>query len=202
MALGLSPWTIRNYLLFHEIIPVSDEAGASFFDGNSRWANVLYDVKDRKDLEPLIIAMDVDRQQRLARLAPEIQASRTRRSLAQIEMALDDRRADPAGTVLLFRRKLWHWIRPYPTLFWGKPIVFGMGALYAALYAFASIGLVRADRRGVVWFAGAVLVISMALHVALLVLWRYRIPYADPILLLWGLFSASSTLSPLWTQRS
>jgi hypothetical protein len=202
MSLGLAPWTIRNYLLFHEIIPISDEAGASFFDGNSRWANLFYDVKERKDVQPLVIAMDVDRRQRLARLAPEIQSSRTRRSLAQVQMALEDRREDPAGTALLFRRKLWHWIRPYPTLFWGKPIVFGMGALYAALYVFASIGFARGDRRGAVWFAGAVLALSMALHLALLVLWRYRIPYVDPILLLWGVFGASATLGPLWTRRS
>jgi hypothetical protein len=202
MALGLTPWTIRNYLLFHEIIPISDEGGASFFDGNSRWANVIYDVKDRKDVVPLGIAMDMDRRQRLARLAPEIQASRTRRSLAQVQMALEDRRADPAGTALLFRRKLWHWIRPYPTLFWGKPIVFGLGALYATLYVFTSIGFARSDRRGAVWFAGAVLILSMALHLALLVLWRYRIPYVDPILLLWGLFGADVTLGPMWIRRS
>lgn len=202
MALGLTPWTIRNYLRFHEIIPISDEGGASFFDGNSRWANLFYDVKDRKDLEPLVIAMAVDRQQRLARLAPEIQSSRTRRSLAQVEMALEDRRADPAGTALLLRRKLWHWIRPYPTVFWGKPIVFGMGALYAALYVFTAIGFARANRRGVVRFAGAVLLISLAFHLALLVVWRYRIPYVDPILLLFGLFGASATLGPLWIRRS
>jgi hypothetical protein len=119
-----------------------------------------------------------------------------------VQLALEDRRADPAGTALLFRRKVWHWIRPYPTLFWGGPIVFGMGALYVALYVFTAIGLTRGDRRGPVWFAAAVLVISMALHVALLVLWRYRIPYVDPILLLWGFFVASVTLSLAWTRRS
>ena len=202
MAAGLAPWTIRNYLLFHEVIPVSDEAGASFFDGNSRWANQFYEIKDRKDVEPLVIAMDVDRRQRLARLAPEIRSSRTGRSLAQVQMALDDRRADPAGTALLFRRKLWHWIRPYPTLFWGKPIVLGMGTLYAILTVLAALGLARGERRGAAGFAGAVLVITMALHVVLLVLWRYRIPYVDPILLLWGLFGASSTLGSVWTRES
>jgi hypothetical protein len=202
MAAGLAPWTIRNYLLFHEVIPVSDEAGASFFDGNSRWANQFYEIKDRKDVEPLVIAMDADRRQRLARLAPEIRSSRTGRSLAQVQMALEDRRADPAGTALLFRRKLWHWIRPYPTLFWGKPIVLSMGVLYAALYVLAALGFARGERRGVAWFAGAVLVVTMALHVALLVLWRYRIPYVDPILLLWGLFGASGTLGSVWTRES
>jgi hypothetical protein len=40
-------------------------------------------------------------------------------------------------------------------------------------------------------FCLAVLVLSMAAHVALQVVWRYRVPYWDPILLLYGTFGAA-----------
>jgi hypothetical protein len=202
MVLGLAPWTARNYLLFHEVIPVSDEGGASFFDGNSKWANSFYDASDRRQIEPLVIAMHLDKKSRLSAMDPEILRSPSRRSLALVRAAIEDRRADPSGTALLLRRKVWHWISPVPRLFWGGPIVLALGALYSFLYVFTALGFARAERRGVVWFGAAVLVLSMALHVALLVLWRYRIPYVDPILLLFGLFGASDTLGPLWTQRS
>ncbi|MGH9399099.1 MAG: glycosyltransferase family 39 protein [Thermoanaerobaculia bacterium] len=202
MVLGLAPWTARNYLLFHELIPVSDEGGASFFDGNSRLGSTLYELTDRRQAEPLFVALHLEKKRHLEALGGDILSSPSRRSLALVRIALEDRRADPAGTARLLRRKLWHWIRPYPTLFWGKRIVLVTGALYTLLYVFTAVGFARAQRRGVVSFAAAVLAISMAVHVALLVLWRYRIPYADPILLLWGLFGASDTLFPLWTRRS
>src|SRR5262249_5671415 len=96
------------------------------------------------------------------------------------------RRADPAGTRLLLARKVWHWLRPYPTLFWGWPIVLSATLLYLALYAAAAAGMVSAPRRGPVWFCVAVLAISMAVHLAILVLWRYPVPSGAPILPLYG----------------
>jgi 4-amino-4-deoxy-L-arabinose transferase-like glycosyltransferase len=201
-AFGLAPWTARNALVHRELIPVSDEGGASFFDGNSRWALRMYQLTDRKDTDSVVIAGHQDKVERLSSLDPSILASPTRRSLALVRFALEDLRADPAGARRLYLLKIWHWVRPYPTLFWGLPVVIGFGALYMTLYAFTAIGMARASRRGAVVCAVAVLVISMALHVTFLVLWRYRIPYVDPILLLFGLFGASDTLGRRWAPPS
>lgn len=204
-ALGLAPWTVRNALVYHELIPVSDEGGASFFDGNSRWAGRMYDLQDRKDTDSVVIAEHQDKVERLGRLKvldPAVLTSPMRRSLALVRFGLEDLRGDPEGARRLYLRKLWHWVRPYPTLFWGLPVVVGFGVLYAVLYVFTAIGLARASRRGPVAFAAAVLVIATTLHVVFLVLWRYRIPYADPILLLYGLFGASDTLGKRWAPPS
>jgi len=201
-ALGLVPWTVRNVLVYHEVLPFGPEGSAPFFDGNSKWANRMYEVEDRQDIAPLALAIQQDKLERLKSLDPSVLASPSRRSLALVRFALDDLQADPAGARRLYLRKIWHWLRPYPTLFWGLPIVIGLGALYTALYVFSAIGFARAPRRGTVLFAAAVLALSMALHVALLVLWRYRIPYADPILLLFGLFGAFDTLGRRWAQPS
>ena len=65
------------------------------------------------------------------------------------------------------------------------------GALYVGLYVLTARGLIRAPRRGVTAFCLAVLVLSMAAHVALQVVWRYRVPYWDPVLLLYGTFGAA-----------
>jgi hypothetical protein len=199
-ALTLAPWTVRNFLRFHELIPVSDEGGCAFFDGNTDWANRVYEARNRAEVQPLILAMHEDKMRRLSALGPEVFASPSRRSFALVRMALEDRRRDPEGTLRLYRRKLWHWIRPYPTLFWGAPIVVGLGILYTALYALTAVGFARAERRGAVRFAIAVLAISTGVHVLLLVLWRYRTPYWDPILLLWGVYGAGGRLERLWRR--
>jgi 4-amino-4-deoxy-L-arabinose transferase-like glycosyltransferase len=197
-VLALAPWTIRNALHFGELLPVSDGLGATFFDGNSVWANRIYALKDRNEVAPMNAAMHADRIARLASLGivPGTDAfhSPSRRSWALIHAALEDRRADPAGTRLLLVRKAWHWVRPSPTLFWGWPIVLSATLFYLLLYAAAASGMISATRRGAVGFCLAVLAISMAVHVAILVLWRYRVPYWDPILLLYGVPGAARWL--------
>jgi hypothetical protein len=189
-ALTLAPWTIRNAIHFGELIPVSDEGGCSFFDGNSDWANRIYDLTDQKDVDPMNLAMHLDKVRRLeaAGAGPGTEAFRSpsKRSLILVRAALEDRRKDPSGTAKLLARKVWHWIRPYPTLFWGPLIVVSAGILYAVLFVLAAIGLATAQRRGAVRFSVAVLCLSMAIHIVLLVLWRYRVPYWDPILLLYA----------------
>jgi hypothetical protein len=195
---ALAPWTLRNALHFGELLPISDGIGATFFDGNSVWANRIYELTDRKDVAPMNAAMHADRVARLAALGivPGTDAFRSpsKRSWALIHAALEDRRADPAGTRRLLVRKLWHWLRPYPTLFWGWPVVLAATVFYLGLYAAAAVGMARARRRGAVAFSLAVLAISMAVHLVILVLWRYRVPYWDPILLLYGVPGAASLL--------
>jgi Dolichyl-phosphate-mannose-protein mannosyltransferase len=198
-VLALAPWTIRNFVRFGEFIPVSDEGGSTFFDGNSDWAIKRYQLADRGRVAPLEIQMTQDKYYRLARMGilPGTKPfeSPSKRSLALVQTALEDRRRDPSGTALLYARKIWHWIRPYPMLFWDAPTVVAATLLYTSLYIAAAIGLKTARRRGAVWFSVAVLAISMAVHVALLVLWRYRVSYWDPVLLLFGVPGAAIWLS-------
>jgi hypothetical protein len=188
--LALAPWIVRNLVHFGELIPVSDEGGCAFFDGNSHWANRLYELKDQKDVEAINIAMHQDKVARLeaAGVGPGTKAfeSPSKRSLTLVRSTLEERRRDPAGTVTLLLRKTWHWIRPYPMLFWSLPVVVSASVLYTVLYVLGGLGLKVAESRGAVWFAVAVLGISTAVHVLVLVLWRYRVPYWDPILLLYG----------------
>jgi 4-amino-4-deoxy-L-arabinose transferase-like glycosyltransferase len=188
---SLAPWTVRNALRFHELIPVSDAGGVSLYSGNSGWTRSFYQVSNRDEYVRWLESFDRDLQARLARMEKAGRLSPGRRSAAFARMAIEESLADPFGSLRLFAWKAWHWVRPYPTpWFWGPAVVAGIGILYVVLYVLAARGLLRSPRRGVAVVCVAVLGISMMVHVALQVVWRYRVPYWDPILLLYGVFGA------------
>jgi 4-amino-4-deoxy-L-arabinose transferase-like glycosyltransferase len=191
----LSPWTLRNALRFHELIPVSDAGGVSLYAGNSGWTHSYYRLRTREEYAGWLERFDRDLRARLARIEAEGRSSPGERSAAFARMAIDESVADPAGTLRLFARKAWHWVRPYPTpWFWPAEVVAGIGVFYAMLYVLAARGLWRSPRRGVAAFCVATLAVSMAVHVALQVVWRYRVPYWDPVLMLYASFAASRML--------
>lgn len=189
--LALSPWTLRNALVFGEFIPVNDAGGTAFYQGNSDWTIRFYGIRDRAEYDRWIAAMARD----MARKNEELErsgASPTRKSHALIRMAVAERRADLAGWTKLFLRKAWDWLRPYPSsLFWPRGIVVGTGIYYTLLFFAAAAGLLFAPRPGVRAFALALLLITMGAHVAIIVVWRYRVPYWDPVLLLYGVWGAA-----------
>jgi 4-amino-4-deoxy-L-arabinose transferase-like glycosyltransferase len=192
VVLALAPWTIRNEIRFHELIPVTDAGGVSLYAGNSSWTGRFYAIESREEYRRWLEDFDRDLRARLARIEAGGATSPERRSAGFARMAIEESLADPGASARLVVQKAWHWLRPYPTTwFWPPAIVVGVGVLYAALYALALRGFLRADRRGVAAFALAVLAISMAAHVVLQVVWRYRVPYWDPILLIYGVAGAA-----------
>jgi 4-amino-4-deoxy-L-arabinose transferase-like glycosyltransferase len=192
LLLCLAPWTLRNALRFHELIPISDAGGVSFYAGNSRWTRSFYRVRSQQEYLRWLEDFDRDLKAHLARFDDEGKRSPGQRSAAFAHLGIEESRADPAGSARLLAMKAWHWVRPYPTpWFWPPAVVAGIGALYVSLYVLAARGLRRAPRRGATAFCIGALALSMAAHVLLQVVWRYRVPYWDPILLLYGVFGAS-----------
>jgi len=186
-GLALTPWTIRNAIAYRELLPVSDAGGYSLYHGNSHWTRRYYDIRSRAEFDRWIVAFDADMKARISRVDSQGTFRPGERSALFARMAVEEMRAAPAGEARLLLEKTWQWIRPYPTpWFWPPYVVAGTGALYAVLYVLAAIGLATAKRRGVAGFCVALLAVSMAVHVALLVLWRYRVPYWDPVLLLYA----------------
>jgi hypothetical protein len=189
---ALAPWTVRNAVRFGEFIPVSDAAGVSLYAGNSAWTRSFYAIHNRDEYARWLGAFERDLHVRFDRLEASGSTSPGRRSAGFARMAIDESLADPAGTLRLFGIKAWQWIKPYPTSwFWPPAVVAGVGILYVVLDLLAARGWLRASRRGVAAACLAVLAMSMAAHVALEVVWRYRVPYWDPILLLYGVAGAA-----------
>jgi 4-amino-4-deoxy-L-arabinose transferase-like glycosyltransferase len=198
-ALGIAPWTARNAVVFGDFVPVNDAAGNVFYQGNSDWELRFFEVRSRDEYFRWIEAMhrDIARQTEALRAAGR--TSPSERSRYFTARAIAERSGDPAGWLRLMLRKAWEWLRPYPTpWFWPRPIVLAVGAFYVLLFALAAVGFLSAPRPGVRAFCLGVLVVSMAAHVLALVVWRFRVPYWDPVLLLYGVFGAGGTLLERW----
>ena len=199
---GLAPWTLRNAIVFGEFIPVNDAAGNAFYQGNSDWTIRFYDLRTRADYDAWMRAFDADMRRRSEEIDRSGRSTPVARSRAFAAQALSERRRDPAGWTRLLLRKAWDWLRPYPDpLFWQRPIVFGAGAYYLALYSLAAVGFVWSPRAGIRAFVLAFLAVTLIAHVVLIVVWRYRVPYWDPVLLLYGVFGAG-TLLPGWKSST
>ncbi len=192
----LLPWTVRNALVFHELILVNDGAGCVFYGRNADVALLAANARDREELDRAALQIQETLRNRIASLSAEVRDSPGKLSRALTRAALDERRANPAGTRRLLAWKATTWLRPYPDpRFWPPWAVAGVGAYFVTLFLLAGIGLARAPRPGVRAFCIALLAISMLVHVALEVNWRYRTTYWDPILLLYGTFAVASLRS-------
>jgi 4-amino-4-deoxy-L-arabinose transferase-like glycosyltransferase len=197
-VLTVAPWLVRNAVVYREFVPVSDTGGVLFYLGNSDLMMRFYDVRSR--LEYNRWSDDAYRMldDRLSDLRAAGIASPGAISRALRQEVLARISSEPVWAARLYLRKLWDWLRPYPNpLYWPRTVVFGIGALYTIFYLLAARGLLLAPRRGATLFALAFLFLSMAAHVLTLVSWRYRVPYWDPILILYGVFGAG-TLLPRW----
>ena len=184
---ALAPWTLRNALVYHELVPVNDAGGSAFYQGNSEWMVRFYDLKTQEDYRRWSGEMFADLETKTREIEAAAPRSPTARSRYFVRQALSERRADPEGTRRLLLRKAWDWLRPYPNpIFWPPWVVWTTGIFYTVLTVLAIVGLARPVRRGVRSFAVTYLLITMAAHVAILVVWRYRIPYWDPVLLLYA----------------
>ncbi len=193
---SVGPWTLRNAVVFHEIIPVSDADGRAFYEGNSVWARRYYALRSREEYAAWVTAEDTDIRKRLGEVEAGGALSPRQRARAFRDMALQDIRADPGASLRLLLRKGWFWLRPYPTTwFRSAGIVWLTGLYYGILYVLAAVGFRSAHRRGVRRFALGALAVSMASHALIIVVWRYRIPYWDPILLLYGVPGGARLLS-------
>jgi 4-amino-4-deoxy-L-arabinose transferase-like glycosyltransferase len=189
LAFGLGPWVLRNAVVYRDFILVSDVGGLNTYLGNGEPMRRFFDLRSREEYERWAADTDRATRARVAQLEAAGVTTPAGISRALMKETLADAAAHPAAHAELLLRKAWDWLRPYPNpLFWPRLVVCGVGAVYALLYVLAARGLLRAPRRGVSAFALAVLLLSMAAHVASVVSWRYRVPYWDPILILYGAF--------------
>lgn len=194
---ALAPWTLRNAVVFHELIVVNDGAGYVFYGRNADAALGLVAARDRAEIDRAVAALERARSEVIAALPDAVRDSPGRLSRALTRAALAERRADPRGTLCLLAWKTWDWLRPYPDpRFWPRAVVVAGGAWFTVLFALAAAGLARSERPGVAAFCVVLLAATMLLHVALEVNWRYRSASWDPVVLLYAAFGAASLAAP------
>ncbi len=188
--LTLMPWTLRNALVFRELVPVNDAAGSAFYQGNSDWMVRFYELRSLDEYRNWIGASFADLERQTRAVDAVSGGSPAALSRHFVRKTLEERGSDLAGWGLLLARKAWDWLRPYPhPLFWPPWVLWTVGTIHALVMVVAVRGLARAHRRGVMAFALAYLAITMAVHVLFIVVWRYRLAAWEPVLLLyfgWG----------------
>jgi len=200
-VLALAPWTLRNALVYRELLLVNDGGGIVFYAGNSDRMLDFYEAKNQTELQVWAREMNREMERQVASFPETVRRSPARLSRELVRKAVENRVRNPRDTLRLYGKKLGDWLRPYPhPLYWPRAVVWLTGFYYCLLFAFAGVGIALAPRHGVARFSIAFLAASMALHLVLMVAWRYRIPYWDPVLLLYGVFGAGGTLLPRWTR--
>ncbi len=186
-VLTVAPWTLRNALVFGEFIPISDVGGFNFFLGNSPQMLRFFDVRSREEYDAWASETDRLIGARMEGLGAAGITSPGAVTRVLVRETIANCMAHPALSLRLLWKKTWDWLRPYPNpLFWPRTVVLGVGLTYGVLFILAARGLAVARRRGASVFALGLLASSMVAHVVTVVAWRYRVPYWDPVLLLYG----------------
>ncbi len=190
--LAIAPWTLRNAVVYREFVPVNDAGGSVFYQGNSRWMDRFYDVRSLEEYRAWSAAMFSDLEKLTGAIEARAPGSPGAKSRFFVGKVFEERKDDPAGWARLLLRKAWDWLRPYPNpLFWPAWVVWGIGAVYTAGTLLGVLGLAAAPRPGVRAFLLAYLPLTMAVHVLIIVVWRFRTPYWDPVFLLYSVFGAA-----------
>jgi hypothetical protein len=195
LFVALLPWTVRNLAVFGEPLPVSDGGALAVYEGNRPLAAAFYDVRTPDDLARWIAASRADLRETAALAAPRPGAPPGAVWRPAARHIVAQRLRDPAAAFHLALDKAGDWLRPYPNpLFWPPRVVWTIGALNSAILVLAVAGFAACRRPGVLAFVLAYLLLTMLVHVATLVSWRYRVACWAPALLL---FAASGAFALL-----
>jgi len=186
--LVVGPWTLRNAFVYHAWLPVNDQMGLVLYQGNSEMNERYYRLRTRSEYEAWTryVSAEIETGS-IHALAGPPGTNPGVRSRALARAAVDWMRQDPGRTLSLLGHKAADWLRPWPSPFrWSQSVVIAVGAYNTLLGIAAVFGLYWAPRRGLTVAALVVLVTTMAIHVLLLTIWRYRIVYWDPVLVIYA----------------
>jgi 4-amino-4-deoxy-L-arabinose transferase-like glycosyltransferase len=208
-ALTLAPWIARNYLRFGEIIVVNDAASYSVWHAQHPETRRIYEADTREEFKRRELAFET---KAIHVVAAEVAARANTpngRDREWRRLAIEDFRREPVASLRFMLLKAGYYWRP-----WLNPIEHGRKAVIASalilipLYVLAFIGLWRCgaglrpasvgEMKGrpeacttrplaiavLVYFA----IIWLA-HVPHQVVMRYRIPFVDPLLLVFAAYT-------------
>jgi hypothetical protein len=177
MGLTMLPWTIRNYVHFHAIVPVAIGGGDVFWTGNY----LPFDGEYRYE----------ETQQKIEELVGN--ATLTERDQILMAEAKKSIAAHPWRSAWLFTRKIFrYWFRIYENVPQGHSrqtnwLILGvLGTVHFALLAFVVAGFWRANWREPI--IGVMLLLFLyytMIHAATLAIPRYRQPLI-PLLCIWA----------------
>lgn len=186
-ALTLAPWMARNYLRFGEVIVVNDAASYSVWHAQHPETRRIYATKDREEFKRLEHEFETKTIHAVAADVAARAGSPNARDREWRRMAIADFQREPAESLRFMAQKAWYYWRP-----WLNPIEHGRNAVVASaiiligLYVLAFIGVIRHRLR---WAVLTYFVVLWLAHVPHQVVMRYRIPFTDPLLLVFAAYT-------------
>jgi len=188
--LTIAPWTIRNFVRFHELIPVNDAAGFNLWRGTH--PDLLRTVETT---DPALFAQrSLTFETETAAVAARAVESRAKtpgaRDREWRRLAMENVRRDPRFALESAVKKALGYWRP-----WLHPAEHGTKAIAVSfvvtltLYILGAIGLWTFPDRRVALAVGAFFVAMWLAHLPYIPTMRLRFPLTDPLLIVFASFA-------------
>lgn len=208
LLMAISPWTIRNYARFGELIIVNDAGGFAlwvgnhpanlrFYDGSLKSAAEIGEYSDwiGKTLPAEMIA-EWERGGGYSRLSLSEREAKWR------DAALENIRHHPVETAKLLGWKLFGFWKPYPSTDLFGWMAAGIAFFEMPLLMFGFLGLflaiLRPSSRDIGLLFAIYGVAVTAIHVLLVATVRMRVPYVEP----WMAMFAAFSIVEIWNKIS
>ncbi|HEV7643222.1 MAG TPA: glycosyltransferase family 39 protein [Pyrinomonadaceae bacterium] len=198
LVLAIAPWTLDNYRQTGEFIVINDASGFNIWFGNHPELMKFYDgstnTPETYSRHMKYMTNDLGKPGVMQNQIDEFE-----RTNGYYSLKLKDREKlwrddairflteDPSRTATLFGYKLWDYWRPFlqPNAYPNYQVYISL-LFFSVLYIFAFIGgmvlFKKKDGRFYVAFILAFFLASTGLHVIILAMIRYRMPYIEPYL--------------------
>jgi 4-amino-4-deoxy-L-arabinose transferase-like glycosyltransferase len=186
-VLTLAPWMARNYLRFGELIPVNDAGSYSVWHASHEDTRRIYATRDRAEFKRREWEFETKTIHEVARQVESRATTPNARDAEWRRLALEELTRDPEASARFALQKAWYYWRP-----WLNPIeystrtVVASAAILIPLFVLAAIGIARHRLRWAVLLFFAVLWLA---HIPHQVVMRYRIPFTDPLLLVFAAYT-------------
>ena len=186
---ALFPWIARNAIRYHEFIVVNDAAGYNFWRGSHPEMDRISRIKAPSEYRGAARVFETVTAPAAARAIEAGAAGPRERSRAFFEAGVANVRQDPVEALAFAARRAWRywcpWLNPQE---YSMRVVVASAVLNTGMYVLAAIGLFhyrRQDPLVVGWLIVYFLGVWLA-HVPYQVVMRFRIPFTDPLLIVFA----------------
>lgn len=185
--LTLAPWVARNYLRFGEIILVNDAASYSVWHASHPDTRRIYETTGRAEFKRRELEFETKTIHEVANQVAARATTPNARDREWRRMAIEDLRREPVASARFAARKAWLYWRP-----WLNPVEHSTRAVIASalilipLFVLAAIGIAKHPLRNAVLIYFIVIWLA---HIPHQVVMRYRIPFTDPLLLVFAAYA-------------
>jgi len=195
--LALAPWMARNYLRFHEVIPVNDAAGFNIWRGTRPDLLAAIETHDPKQFAIRSQRFESQTVSEAAKLVDARASTPAARDREWRRMAIENLRRDRSFAIKVTLKKAALFWRP-----WLHPAEHGPKArlvsviVVLGLYVLAAIGMFLYPDRKLVVAVLLFFTVMWLAHVPYFPTIRLRAPLTDPLLIVF----AGGAVAAIWTR--